>query len=672
MKKNYILLSAILLIGSMSFAQTRKELKMNINPEDIQYNSEVPIYVTDGWEKKAKRPNYNNKAFGDTLAYFDFGDTASGFRVINANQNNFVWKWDTEYDRGARTGAIVPIKSTTAANGFMSLPADFYNSPNITDQMDTYFVSDMVTITPKKSINVRYQHYLAICCLFASEIRFEVSTDSATWESYDMLQTLPIGFTNSDTANAVGFEELDLSPSLANVDTFWFRIRSTMNTLWWWMIDDIAFVEGPAQNLILTQAIPEFHFNDYGITAFYGNVPFDFFPPIQFSGNIRNGGGDTNTNVNLTVNVFQLDGTNEIHRDTTVLIYPSFAPISDSNRVTPVTDPFSPTGLHNYRAEFKISGDSVDQVAGNDSALAFFSVSDTTYARDDGGIGGGFGPNSIGLAGVSAAQIDGDRFASLYIVDLQGGNGGVRSTPTSITYVLSTNPRNEGVQIVPNIWPFDETDSTLNAAVGTPVATSFIPYTVQAADLGNAITLPLTSGSAVTSGNGLADGQYYVGWQVAGGTINPADTSTTRTFEVQTDNSAGNLQRSTLTTIMSHANNPGVGWFASSDRTNAAVRLNFGRDPILVGVDEKELPEVDFSIAPNPNNGEFRVILNSNYAVSYNLTVRNLLGQEAHSETISANGVKTKQLNLSHLGKGVYFVSLENQNERLVKKIIIK
>ena len=692
MKKNYILLSAILLIGSLGFSQTKDYHVLPGTPKDIQASpigaSSTMNKIPDNWTHKYKKPS--TKAFEDTLYYQDFADSLpAGYRVVNANQNNFVWKWETQYDEGALTAGFPAIKSTTASNGFMSLPSDFYNSPNVTDQMDTYFVSPKITIDSVESVRVRYQHYMLYCCVFASQLRFEVSDDSTTWTSFDMRDGLLTNQVNSDTLNARAFGEIDVSAVLANKTEFWYRVRATLNTHYFWMIDDIAFIEGPTHDLVLTNAIPEFHSTGYAFAPFYGTTPFEFFPDLRFSGNIANSGGKPNTDVRLNVRISRLGGPTPVFVDSATTLYGTLAPAADTNNFTPLNEVFIPTGIFTYRADFRATGDSVDLFNDNDTSFMFFATSDTVFARDDGdnGIGGGAGPGDINIGQVEGGTIDGDRFAALYTVESKNGNGSSRNLPTSISFAVSTDDRNVGIQIVPNIWPANE-DTTLaaglNAGIGTSVATNFVPYTVQASDLSTTtvingqtvidqvgiITLPLTTGSAILSGTGLDSGQYYVGWQVVGGTVrNPPEDN--RVFEVLEDRSTGQFQRSTITTVAFHGNNPGVGWFTVIDPTNPAIRLNFG-NALLVGDEEKKLSEVKFNIAPNPNNGEFRLTLNSNYAVSYNLMIRNLLGQDVHAETISANGVQTKQLNLSHLEKGIYFVSLENQNERLVKKVIIK
>ena len=81
---------------------------------------------------------------------------------------------------------------------------------------------------------------------------------------------------------------------------------------------------------------------------------------------------------------------------------------------------------------------------------------------------------------------------------------------------------------------------------------------------------------------------------------------------------------------------------------------------------------VDFNVYPNPNNGLFTMELTSEAPASYIMNVRNMVGQSVMSEAINVNGNTTKQVDLSSFDKGVYFVTLERGNERLVKKVVVK
>ena len=102
------------------------------------------------------------------------------------------------------------------------------------------------------------------------------------------------------------------------------------------------------------------------------------------------------------------------------------------------------------------------------------------------------------------------------------------------------------------------------------------------------------------------------------------------------------------------------------------VRLNF--DPMAqapVAIDENQ--NVHFSIFPNPNTGQFIVEASSNEAKEATLSVKDILGKTIYSEQIQVSNWFSKNMDLRHLNKGVYFVHLSalHENDELIQKVII-
>ena len=105
---------------------------------------------------------------------------------------------------------------------------------------------------------------------------------------------------------------------------------------------------------------------------------------------------------------------------------------------------------------------------------------------------------------------------------------------------------------------------------------------------------------------------------------------------------------------------PGTWYYTTS---TAMVRLNF--DPTLVSVANYEA--TSFNVYPNPNNGIFNVTINS--SKNQTLEVQNMLGQVVFSKEVN----NSTQMNLTDLNKGVYSISLTNeQGVSTSKKIIIQ
>ena len=621
----------------------------------------------------AKRA-YNNKAFGDTMYYQDFaGGLPTGWSIVNNNPNNFQWEWDTIYKQGTYSTTRTEIKSTTAANGFMSLPSDFYNTPTPTTgrvNMDTYFESDTLFVTPQPSVWVSYQQYVRYCCSSSSRLVLQVSTDDfITFTEFDATDGLVVNAGN--TSNTVGGRTniINISTAVANSPQFKVRFYANGNGRYFWMIDDFAIIEGVENDIELRSPYLEFNF-DYAYNPFYGQIPFDLFTPLPLSGLVYNNGSNNLTGVRIEGDIFHTaapSGGSGIG-----LVYSTASPSlplqsgvtrDTADYVVTNSPRFVPSVLGEFRVDMIATSDSVDGNIGNESYSQTFTTSDTIFARDDNGYGGGTGPGSYVRNGSTGGTAVGDRFGTMYVVESRTGNGGPGKVPTSITFAVSDDPLNIGVEIVPKIWSYNEdslftaTGSIAAAFAGGEVASSFIPYTILSTDTNTLLTLALDNGSAVM--NGLDSGQYVVGWEVT-------NTNGGNSFEVQADASSGVFQDN-VTCFIDLAHQPGWGWVD----VNPVIRLNIGL-PSPSGLNNVAGPSAVFSIAPNPNNGLFTMTVTSAEALTYQVNVRNMLGQQVYTDLITVNGTVTEQMDLTQFEKGVYFVSLENGTEKILKKVVVK
>jgi hypothetical protein len=188
------------------------------------------------------------------------------------------------------------------------------------------------------------------------------------------------------------------------------------------------------------------------------------------------------------------------------------------------------------------------------------------------------------------------------------------------------------------------------------VASSLIPYTILSADTNTLLTLLLDNGPAVF--NGLDSGQYVVGWEVT-------NTNGGNSFEVYEDASSGRFQ-SPATCFIDLAHQPGWGWVDA----NPVIRLNMG-NLLYTSLRSEADSNMNISVQPNPSNGEFSLTFQTNEKTTFQLTIRNTIGQLVHSEKIIFQGINTKQFNFSDLEKGVYYISLQNESENRVETVIL-
>lgn len=80
----------------------------------------------------------------------------------------------------------------------------------------------------------------------------------------------------------------------------------------------------------------------------------------------------------------------------------------------------------------------------------------------------------------------------------------------------------------------------------------------------------------------------------------------------------------------------------------------------------------NFVIFPNPNNGNFTVQFNSISNNQIQIDVHDIRGREVFSKNYNNTGLFNESLNLENLQSGVYLVSVQDGNKKVVKKIIVQ
>ena len=79
----------------------------------------------------------------------------------------------------------------------------------------------------------------------------------------------------------------------------------------------------------------------------------------------------------------------------------------------------------------------------------------------------------------------------------------------------------------------------------------------------------------------------------------------------------------------------------------------------------------EFIVYPNPTTGEIFMDIGNNPDSKFTITIATFTGQTIYSKKINFSSNITKRLDLSRYEDGVYFLSLFNVNQNLVKKIIL-
>ncbi|HXP53080.1 MAG TPA: T9SS type A sorting domain-containing protein, partial [Bacteroidia bacterium] len=74
---------------------------------------------------------------------------------------------------------------------------------------------------------------------------------------------------------------------------------------------------------------------------------------------------------------------------------------------------------------------------------------------------------------------------------------------------------------------------------------------------------------------------------------------------------------------------------------------------------------------PNPTTGNLQLVFNIPTDGDYTMNISNVLGQSVYSDKLHLTGQVTRNIDLSGYSKGVYFLTVEGNNSRAVKKILL-
>lgn len=87
----------------------------------------------------------------------------------------------------------------------------------------------------------------------------------------------------------------------------------------------------------------------------------------------------------------------------------------------------------------------------------------------------------------------------------------------------------------------------------------------------------------------------------------------------------------------------------------------------------EDQPIRNFTIVPNPNKGQFKLNFNLNAATTCTLLIQDIHGKVIYRDQLDMNAqMQRLPIDLSGITDGLYFIHLEADNQRLVKKLILQ
>ncbi len=654
MKKITFFLAAILM-ASMGFSQSANSIGFSYaNNINAKLNKQQDVKFFSG---AAIQQQLNSRAPGDIITSYDFNATIpTGWTTTDNTGNGFTFIWSDIGPTGAYTHVtgqswdtpISPLASTTSSNGFLMFPADYYNTDPNTGVIvsnivthDSYIQTEALDFSSYTNVILQFQERFRLCCTFSNaDLYVEVSNDGTNWTSYPVASPYAAINDHSCPSDTITLVEVNISPEAAGQSNVFVRFHINGLSHYYWMLDDVNFIEGPTDDVIMTNLYDYFFSIDNGR---YPMVPLlqSRYQPIFFRGEIYNNGSNAATNVSMSADVLH-DG-NAYYSETSDVLG-NFAFLADSALKagydgTNLTNPLYANNIGNYDETWTVSFDNTDQYPVNNTVTRSFEVTDSVYARD-----GGVWTGSVSVQNWVGGGNDGDAIGISFDINNDSTTQIAENQVNSISFFLD-----------PRTFRDTSVGPTVKGEIKMYDGTAFVSvietdiYDVQQADTGTWVTLPFLQDGFTEK---LATG-WYIGYMDVVG-YNGGD------FYVGED--AETFQQN-IATFWTLGDGSATDNYFSNYSKAPMIRVNFEPYP-LVGIGNNNSVNSLIVIYPNPANTQLHV----DNVEGATISVYNLVGEKV-SELTNANKFNT--LNTANLAAGTYIVKVVNNNQVTTKKINI-
>lgn len=576
-----------------------------------------------------------------TILWSDNFDTASLWVLDNsAGPGGAAFGWTVDATNDGWWSAT-GITSTSGGN-FAELSNGDPTSgggtqaQNVTYTLTTANPIDIIALGGSDQVSLEFEQYGA---RFNDLQEIQISTDGTNFTTVgDNLGFSVLSATGGSAYPNPDLKIINLAPFLTTTTatSVWIRFSWTTNfptstsaNVWityGWYIDDLKIRNNPEHDL---SASREF----YGFLGVpYTRIPVAHLQPMDFSMVATNEGTIDQTNTVLTASIN--GSVVAVSNDTTVLVG-----TSDTLNTAQYT-PTPTVGLA-QTITLSIDADSTDEIPANNTAtFPPYEFSNYLYALDDFGTpGNGGGDNNVSPG---AFEFEAGNFFDAVIDD----------TVRAIEVVVGPNTV-AGTVIDGVLYELDGTGTFVEIA-----RSGF--YTTTAADAGNMVSLPLVDGNGSFTGAMVAGSNYF-------GAVH----AFTEFFYGTSGNSPDNDSPSGTQSLIFYPNmtapSAGENFFT---RNTPMVRLNL--DPNYVTGIEELNEKISFSVSPNPSRDLFNIKLDAKVTENVNLSVRNIVGQTVLTKTLSVSGQTRETISLANYDKGIYFLTIDNNEEKKTIKLIVK
>ncbi|MCK4662074.1 MAG: T9SS type A sorting domain-containing protein [Bacteroidales bacterium] len=483
----------------------------------------------------------NVKEYGDIFWEEDFdslewstydtiGEMPEGWELYDGNGLDYFWRWSLEGPRGRYTSpngsnaggeeSFVPHPGRmnydgTAANGFIMLEADYFNTgenglidPNYVG-MDSYFQIDSIDLSAASRVRLQYKQIYRWCCSGTNTLSVFVAADydlenseTTHWVEYD---TRIISTLSEYTFPEERTMEHDITSVAAGQPKVTIRFYMKDASHFFWIVDDIKLYEPAENDIVIKFSWFDYIYEPYGYdpkrhwNGGYTKIPVgqegEF---VSFRAAVTNFGMDDQTNVVLNANIYK---DNELIE---TMVSPAKNLYATQKDTLIINTAWTAPGLGHYQVSTTVTMDIEDQEPSNSEYEYEFWVTDSVFSRS-------YDLNEYGSTCSTNGRFsdgnDGDALAILYDVP---NNAEV----TSISLHIASNECNiEYIQagdfgMLAKLY-------RLNEETESPDTISIISsayYTLQLSDTNSWVTLPFIEdsiNSKITPGKYLAAVEFY-------------------------------------------------------------------------------------------------------------------------------------------------------------------
>ncbi|NVK63566.1 MAG: T9SS type A sorting domain-containing protein [Flavobacteriales bacterium] len=550
-----------------------------------------------------KISNYNN--FEKAVLWSNDVSVASDWAFTN--NSSPAQDWYIETDPNA-VPTYAPVVTATASNGFLMIDSDAAGASATQDAYATY--TGALDFTGEPNITLEFDHHFRA---FQETRSVDVSNDGGTtWTTFEVTPSTLANVNVTETFS------IDISSVAGNQSNVSIRFHYEGSFGWYWAVDDI---------LVKTTELYDLRAdgNVWGVTGSWGarlpyySTPVDQIQPIEFCGINSNIGVNDIADATYTIDipsVFNSTGTIN-----------SVSGAVDTICATATFTPNATAASYVASASMSTASNTEPVVTNNDFVDINLDVTDFIYARDN--------ANNV-IEGGSYNQGNGFESGNVFDIftdaEITGVEVGIASTAVvdAVIYVKLYT-------IDPTTGDFILEDQSL-------------PYTLQAGDIGNFISLPLLGGAYL-----LTAGETYlvtVGTDGDGGLTNDLVVMTSGSSEAQT-------------TFYYDATD--LTWYYST--STSAVRMDFS--PASINENENVF---GMGVYPNPANANANVTFSLNNTADVNITVTDLSGKVVYTDALGnvAAGTTEVSLNTASLSEGVYMINVAANNAVSTQKLVIR